>query len=521
MNTESQKAEEFKQHGNKAFKEGNYPKAIEWYSKAIDANPMEPSYYANRAACYLGLKKFQKCIQDCDDTLAIDPKFTKALRRKARSLYCLGRFKEAKENFEKTIRIDPKDTTLKDELREVKMVETVALSIESHYEQGKYTEALVEIDRALGICNDLNFLKIKQVDCLAKTGHADKAVQIANQILSENANNPDFLFIRAMALNYNGQSELAKKSLQEALRMDPDNNRLKLALKKINKQEDLKERGNIAFKNGKLDEAIRIYTEAVELDPFNKNLNAILYANRAAANLKLKKLQDALRDCNKAIELNDKYIKAYTRRGEIRMDMGDYEEAVRDFQQIRQLDPSNHHITQRLHEAQQKAKKASRKDYYKILGIEKAATEKELKTAYKKLALKWHPDKHTADTEDEKAVADKMFRDISEAYAVLSDKQKRQQYDVGADMEDGFQGFNGGAESNVDPNVIFRTFFGGDGDFGGFSMGGGRGGNMGGGFPSSFFSSSGGSSGGFPGFGGAQAGGMPGGMKFKFSSNKR
>ena len=86
------------------------------------------------------------------------------------------------------------------------------------------------------------------------------------------------------------------------------------------------------------------------------------------------------------------------------MEMGDYEDAVRDFQQVRQLDPSNQHIAQKLQEAQHKAKKASRKDYYKILGLEKNATEDDIKKAYRKLALKWHPDKHQADPEDKKVL---------------------------------------------------------------------------------------------------------------------
>ena len=106
----------------------------------------------------------------------------------------------------------------------------------------------------------------------------------------------------------------------------------------------------------------------------------------------------------------------------------------------------------------------SGKDYYKILGVSKSASEKEIKKAYRKLALKYHPDTNKGDKG-----AEEKFKDVSEAYAVLSDAEKRKQYDMfGADgfnqrysQEDIFRDFDLGS--------IFREF--------GF-RGGGRGQNI-------------------------------------------
>ena len=80
-----------------------------------------------------------------------------------------------------------------------------------------------------------------------------------------------------------------------------------------------------------------------------------------------------------------------------------------------------------------------KKDFYAALGVAKTATEEEIKKAYKKLALQYHPDKNPGDN-----TAEETFKEISEAYATLSNKEKRCQYDMGGrPVENPFSGFSG------------------------------------------------------------------------------
>lgn len=120
------------------------------------------------------------------------------------------------------------------------------------------------------------------------------------------------------------------------------------------------------------------------------------------------------------------------------------------------------------------------KDYYETLGVKKGASADEIKKAYRKQALEWHPDRH----KDNKAEAEKRFKEINEAYQVLSDPQKKGAYDqYGPAFAQGFagQGQPGGSPgggwgpftysytsqgggnpfSGVDPFEIFEQFFGG------------------------------------------------------------
>lgn len=98
------------------------------------------------------------------------------------------------------------------------------------------------------------------------------------------------------------------------------------------------------------------------------------------------------------------------------------------------------------------------KDYYEILGINKNASESEIKKAYRKLALKYHPDKAP---EDKKQEYEKKFKEVSEAYRVLSDKEKRTQYDqYGQTFEN--QGFGQQGFSQQDFGSFYDAFGGKD-----------------------------------------------------------
>ena len=114
----------------------------------------------------------------------------------------------------------------------------------------------------------------------------------------------------------------------------------------------------------------------------------------------------------------------------------------------------------------------AKRDYYEVLGINKSATADEIKKAYRKMAIKYHPDKNPGDKE-----AEEKFKEAAEAYSVLKDPEKRAQYDQfgHAGMNGGAGGFGGGSMNMDDIFSMFGDIFGGRG-FGGFSGFGGFGG---------------------------------------------
>ena len=120
----------------------------------------------------------------------------------------------------------------------------------------------------------------------------------------------------------------------------------------------------------------------------------------------------------------------------------------------------------------------SKRDYYEVLGVEKSASEAEIKKAYRKLAIQYHPDKYATKPEAEQKEAEEKFKEAAEAYSVLSDKDKRARYDqfghAGMSGAAGGGGFSGQGMSMDDIFSMFGDIFGGGGGFGGFGGGGGR-----------------------------------------------
>ena len=108
----------------------------------------------------------------------------------------------------------------------------------------------------------------------------------------------------------------------------------------------------------------------------------------------------------------------------------------------------------------------AKKDYYEILGVQKTASEDDMKKAYRKLALKYHPDRNPGNKQ-----AEEQFKEINEAYAVLSDKDKRKEYDTYGmggfqqkyTQEDIYRGFNIGdlyKDLGFGTGDIFSMIFG-------------------------------------------------------------
>lgn len=482
-------AASLKARGDAAYKAKDYKAAVDAYTAAIELSE-SPLLYNNRAAANMMLLQYALASKDCDTAISLAGDDTatkaKALFRKTTALKGLGRIDEAIDTINAGLVFDPTSATAKkdreslinakakmEELRSMLPKAPAPGDTPSRDYESKCRKALPIADaiiREIGSnIRDVNLVKAEVLLGLRRT---EEALNLTNAMMKVASNGDvELLSIRARCLYNMGDMENCIKHLQSAMRSDPDNVSVRAFYRRMREMEEKREGGNNAFKRAAYQEAIDLWTACIDMDPLNQKLVGKIYCNRATALSKLKRHEAAIKDCDKAISCDSEYIKAFQRRGDSRFALGgkeNIEKAIEDYEKVMELNEqagnSNSEMKQKLRQAQVALKRAGRKDLYAILGVSQDADEAEIRKKYKHAALKYHPDKQSSKSEEEKKAAEANFKAISEAYEILSDKEKRERYDQGveiADLDDPHAGCGGGGHGGhggIDPNILFQMF---------------------------------------------------------------
>ncbi|TVY56005.1 DnaJ-like protein subfamily C member 7-like protein, partial [Lachnellula suecica] len=458
-----EEAEAFKNAGNKYYKAKEYKKAIEEYTKAVEAQPSSATYLNNRAAAYISAGQYKLALEDAMRADELDPQNPKILLRLARVYTSLGRPQDAINTYN---RIQPppsaKDTASARAM--LQHIEGAEDALKNGTTGSMALHALDQADRLLGLgapkprkwqlMRGEAYLKMGNVNALGD------AQNIAMSLLRNNNQDPEALVLRGRALYAQGENDKALQHFRQALNCDPDYRDAVKYLRIVQKLDRMKAEGNAEYKAGRWKSAVDKYTEALEVDPLNKGTNSKLLQNRALCRNHLKDYKGAIADCEQALKLEPSYTKARKTKANALGQSGDWESAVRELKELAEQDPQDAGIAKEVRKAELELKKSKRKDYYKILGIEKDADENQIKKAYRKAAIIHHPDKNP---DDEQAA--ERFKDVGEAYETLSDPEKRARYDSGEDLIDPMEGFGGGMGGGmggqgmqIDPEILMQMF---------------------------------------------------------------
>ena len=467
----SQKWLQLKELGNNQFKNQNYTSAIDYYTRGIDLNPSEPVLYANRATCFKCLGRYKESVSDYQKAVQLGPRNTKNLKKLSSVYIIQGNFGEAAMLLQKCCNLEPEDSSHNYELNKVKKMVEDYEKINEKIKENRWDDVEEESKKLLQSASA--FIELQKIYIKASL-ELCKFQQVIDYIRNNvssytKSKDEEFQFLLAKTYYFKGDYDMAKREINDLIRHGFNDDKFVQLKKKIETINESKIRANTLFKSQNYSQAIDEYNKLLDFDPENKNFMSIILTNKALCQKKLGNNMDALKDVDKAIELNPNYATAYVRRALIYEEFKMFDDAKADLSKAKELDPNNSKIDGYMNEANQKAESARNRDYYKILGINRNATADEIKKAYRKMALKYHPDRNS-ESEESKKIAQRKFQDVSDAYVVLSDPKKKGMFDQGIDplnpevASSGPDGpgvnmhFSGG-----DPNEIFKMFFGGNG----------------------------------------------------------
>ena len=464
--------EVLKEKGNALFKEKRYEDAINYYERAIKINNSIEVLYSNKGTCEKCLQKYKEAIRDYKKALEINPKNTKNLNRLASVYIIVGNLGEAKMTQQKALNFEPNNSEYKEQMGTIEKIIEDEQKMREKINEQKFDEAEEICKKLIEKVSDFSDLKKNYIKILIENVKLKDALAYINKAINfeDKMKDPEFDYLIALTLYFEGEYEKAKKQINLMKQKNNFNEQTEQLLKKVNEIEGIKNKANEIFKQKKYEEAIEEYTKILEFDPQNKKFNSLILANRALCYQKLKKNTEALRDSNQSVKLNPYYARGYVKRGNVYMELKMFDDARADFQKAKELDPSVSGIEGYLNDAKNQQEKARKRDYYAILGIDRNANEHDIKRAYKKMAMKYHPDRN-AESEETKKMAEKKFIDVNDAYSVLSDPKKKSMYDQGIDPLNPEEASSGGMHFGGDASDILKMFFGGGSPFS-FSTGG-------------------------------------------------
>uniref|UniRef100_A0A8C7FY58 DnaJ (Hsp40) homolog, subfamily C, member 3b n=2 Tax=Oncorhynchus TaxID=8016 RepID=A0A8C7FY58_ONCKI len=380
---------EIEQHlemGRKLLAAGQLAEALSHYHSAVEGDSKNYLTYYKRAAVFLAMGKSKSALPDLTRAIQLKPDFLAARLQRGNIFLKQGNTQEAREDFEAVL--SPWDP----ESRELR------------------------------------------AECYIRLGDPRKAIQDLTPTTRLRNDNRG-AFLKLSTLHYDlGEHQESLGHVRECLKLDQDDKECLSRYKQVKKLSKQLDSAEEHIQEERYQDAIDKYESVMRTEP-----NVLYYTNKAKERIcfclvKNKMPAMAIDICSEAHQRDPRNINILRDRAEAFILNQDYEKAVEDYQEAREFDMENNEIREGLERAQKLLKLSRKRDYYKILGVNRSANKQEIIKAYRKLAQQWHPDNFRE--ESEKKEAEKRFIDIASAKEVLTDPEMRQKFDSGEDPLD-------------------------------------------------------------------------------------
>ncbi|VDQ00501.1 unnamed protein product [Trichobilharzia regenti] len=290
----------------------------------------------------------------------------------------------------------------------------------SLFENKEYREALALLDKLIESIDFAEELRELRAKCYLSLGDVQRGIQEMRFGVHLTNDNREGL-LRISRIMYDaGFAVQAISELRECLRLDQDDKACLSFYKKVNKVAKALTATQEALESERYSDCIRIAAEIVKLESSNRE-----YENQANISLchchAKSKSADGVPYCESVVQHYPESTEYQLYQAEAYLNADRFDDAISTYQKILEHESNNQKAKEGMRKAQKLLKASKRRNYYKILGVTKSASKKEIEKAYRKLAAEYHPDRFQG---EERVQAEKRFVEISAAKEVLTDNGK-------------------------------------------------------------------------------------------------
>jgi len=437
--------EDIEQHlslGMNLLARGAYSDALSHFHAAVDADPNNYMSLYKRATVFMALSRPKPALADLDKILQVKPDFLKARSMRGGLNLKMGRLDDAHIDLENVLSKEPDNQEANEKYSIIDQLKEMLDDAKDYMNWNNY-ENSVELITALleHIPWDpsLREMRAEAYLGLGNAVHAISDIRSVNKLTSDNMAG----HFKLATLHYElGEADESLNEIRECLKLDPEHKDCYPFYKKLKKVAKFLTSAKQARDSDDWEECVNSAKKVLKNEPSMAKIRFHAYDRLCQCQTKTGNTVEGRKACSDAIKIEDE-PRLYCDRADAYLAEDMFDEATNDFRAALERDEDFNRAKEGIQKAQKLQKQAGKRDYYKILGVKRSATKKEISKAYKKLAVQWHPDKFQ--DEEEKKAAEKKFMDIAAAKEVLSDDEMRQKYDAGEDpLDPESQGGGGG-----------------------------------------------------------------------------
>ncbi|XP_049887801.1 dnaJ homolog subfamily C member 3 [Pectinophora gossypiella] len=408
---------------------GQLSDALTHYHAAVEGDPNNYLTYFKRGTVYYALGKAKFALQDFSKVLEMKSDFSAARLHRANVYLKLAQYDDAKKDYLEIAEENPE--ALEHYHRCDEYAEDMRLA-QAYYRGGDFRAAADLATRLLEVspwAAPLRQLRAESYTALNDLFSAVADLRSVNRLQQDSTEG----YYRLAVLLYQlGHVSDALKEIRECLKLDPEHKQCFPFYKKVKKVDKLllecEEKSEARDFKGCLESAGKVLK-------IEDEVTLVVFEARkwlCSCSVKEELYTEALSQCNSALALQ-RDARVLCDRGDALAGLDMYDDAIQSYKEALELEEGLQRAKEGISRAQKLQKQSEQRDYYKILGVKRTASKQEIVKAYRKAAQKWHPDQYHG---DEKKVAEKKFIDVAAAKEVLTDPEKRAQFDQGVDPLD-------------------------------------------------------------------------------------